>query len=62
MSKLEALRARYYGFVRSRGKAALRVFTRFMGRQSLVPDEPILQPGTFAFEAELEANWKRVYD
>ena len=59
-SVLESARARRYDFVRSRGKAALRAFTAFLGRQSLVPDAPILERGTFAFESELESKWEAV--
>lgn len=46
--------------IRNYGKRALRGAWGFMGRQSLVGDEPILDNDRFPFVAVLEANWRNI--
>jgi len=49
-------------FVKQIGKTFIRSMSEFLGRQSLLPDTPVLDTAHFAFTQELEANWKLVHD
>lgn len=48
--------------VKRTGKTFIRSMSDFLGRQSLVPDTPVLDPAAFAFTRILEANWEAVRD
>lgn len=42
------------------GKRVVRAVDRYVARHSLVPDLPVFARGTFAWEAELEGNWREI--
>ncbi len=44
------------------GKRLIRSMSDFLGRQSLVPDTSVLDPGQFDFTRSLEANWREIRD
>jgi beta-hydroxylase len=46
--------------VKQFGKRFIRSMSRFLGRQSLVPDTPVLDPAAFPFTRMLEANFEAV--
>lgn len=48
--------------VKQFGKRVTRSMSDFLGRQSLVPDTPVLDPTQFAFTSKLEANWQEIRD
>ena len=48
--------------VKRTGKTLTRSMSEFLGRQSLVPDTPVLDPSAFAFAGMLEADWQAVRD
>lgn len=49
-------------WVKRFGKTFIRSMSDFLGRQSLVPDTPVLDPAQFDFTKMLEANWEAVLD
>ncbi|MGI9508132.1 MAG: hypothetical protein ACR2QJ_02140, partial [Geminicoccaceae bacterium] len=49
-------------FVKRTGKTFIRSMSEFLGRQSLVPDTPVLDTSQFAFTEMLEANWQAIRD
>jgi len=49
-------------FIKRLGKRVTRSMSDFLGRQSLVPDTPVLDPTTFAFTGKLEGNWQAIRD
>ncbi|MGI9492342.1 MAG: aspartyl/asparaginyl beta-hydroxylase domain-containing protein [Geminicoccaceae bacterium] len=57
---LGSLKRRRRRFVKRFGKIFIRSMSDFLGRQSLVPDTPVLDPGLFDFTKLLEANWQTV--
>jgi len=54
------LKQRRRRFVKRFGKTFIRSMSDFLGKQSLVPDTPVLDPGLFEFTGMLEANWQAV--
>ncbi len=54
------IRRRRRRLVKQTGKTFIRSMSDFLGRQSLVPDTPVLDPTAFAFTGMLEANWEAV--
>lgn len=54
------LKRRRRRLVKKTGKTFIRSMSDFLGRQSLVPDTPVLDPATFDFTAKLEADWQAV--
>lgn len=46
--------------VKRTGKTFIRSMSDFLGRQSLVPDTPVLDTQHFAFTEKLEADWETV--
>jgi beta-hydroxylase len=57
--KLRKLRRKW---VRRVGKRLLRSLNGFFGRQSLVGDPAIFEPGLFPFTVELERHWEAIRD
>jgi beta-hydroxylase len=51
-----------YHVARRTGKKSLRALNALFTRESLIPVDPILPRESFAFEAELEANWRTIRD
>ncbi len=51
------IRKRLYKRIKRFVKAVLAAIGRFMGRQSLVPDQPIMDVNDFRWAATLEANY-----
>ena len=49
-------------FIKQAGKTFIRSMSEFLGRQSLVPDTPVLDPSQFAFTKTLETNWQAIRD
>lgn len=49
-------------FIKKTGKTFIRSMSEFLGRQSLVPDTPVLDPAQFAFTKTLETNWQAIRD
>lgn len=49
-------------WVKRLGKRVTRSMSDFLGRQSLVPDTPVLDPAQFDFTGKLEANWQAICD
>ena len=47
-------------YIKATGKFILRRLNGFMGRQSLVGDEPIFDPSKFQWVVPLEANWQMI--
>ncbi|MEM8950183.1 MAG: aspartyl/asparaginyl beta-hydroxylase domain-containing protein [Pseudomonadota bacterium] len=58
----DQLKRRRRRLVKQTGKTFIRSMSDFLGRQSLVPDTPVLDPSQFAFTRTLEANWETVCD
>ena len=56
------LKQRRRRLVKKTGKSFIRSMSEFLGRQSLVPDTPVLDPAHFAFTKTLEENWTAVQD
>ena len=54
------LGARRRKLVMRYGKLALRNIDRWFARQSLVPNEPVLDPALFPWLAEIEGRWRSV--
>lgn len=48
--------------VKRLGKRVTRSMSGLLGRQSLVPDTPVLDPKQFEFTETLEANWQTICD
>jgi beta-hydroxylase len=46
--------------VKMLGLGALKLLARLYGRQTLVPDLPVIPTSHFPFVAELEANWQAI--
>ena len=55
-----SLKQRRRKLVKRFGKTFIRSMSDFLGRQSLVPDTPVLDPAQFDFTTLLEANWQAV--
>jgi beta-hydroxylase len=56
------LKKRRRRLVKKTGKTFIRSMSEFLGRQSIVPDAPVLAPSHFAFTDTLEANWETIRD
>jgi len=56
------LKQRRRRLIKQTGKTFIRSMSEFLGRQSLVPDTPVLDPSQFAFTKTLEANWETIRD
>ena len=56
------LKQRRRRLIKQTGKTFIRSMSEFLGRQSLVPDTPVLDPSQFAFTQTLEANWEVIRD
>ncbi len=61
-SFFDGLRQTRRRLVKQFGKRVTRSMSEFLGRQSLVPDMPVLDPAQFDFTGKLEANWQTVRD
>lgn len=59
---LSSLKQRRRRCVKYFGKTFTRSMSDFLGRQSLVPDTPVLEPDLFDFTGILEANWEAVHE
>lgn len=58
---LSSLKQRRRRWVKRFGKTFIRSMSEFLGRQSLVPDTPVLDSNRFEFTNALEANWEVVH-
>ncbi|MEZ5934226.1 MAG: aspartyl/asparaginyl beta-hydroxylase domain-containing protein [Alphaproteobacteria bacterium] len=56
------LKRRRRRMVKKTGKTFIRSMSEFLGRQSLVPDTPVLDVAQFPFTRILEENWEVVRD
>jgi beta-hydroxylase len=54
------VRARRWKYVRRYGKRLLRTLDRYFARQSLVPNEPVLNAALFPWIMEFENNWQAI--
>ena len=60
MEQVERARKLRRKYVKRYGKRALRRLDHYLARQSLVPDQPVLDARLFPWLTEFEANWRTV--
>jgi beta-hydroxylase len=60
MEVIESLRRRRRKVIKKFGKNLIRRLSGFLGRQSLVGDEPVMPADQFEWTKPLEANWRAI--
>jgi len=56
----ERLKEARRGMIKRAGRRLTKRLAEYVGRQGLVPDQPVFDPATFPFLAPMEANWRTI--